>query len=79
DCRLKGDERTEALVHAACNGCQLPPEHRARAIVLALAISFDQSDMLRKSVTTSRFWTSYESVAERNERLQVMGSPTMHN
>lgn len=77
--RSVGDQRTEVLVHAACTGCKLPPEHRARAILLALAISFDQSDMLRKSVMTARFWQSYESDDERKERLKVIGKPTMNN
>lgn len=77
--RTIGDERTEVLVRAACTGCKLPPEHRARAILLGLAISFDQSDMLRKSVLTARFWRSYESDEERKERLKVMGKPTMNN
>jgi len=77
--RSVGDQRTEVLVHAACTGCKLPPEHRARAILLGLAISFDQSDMLRKSVMTARFWQSYESDEERKERLKVIGKPTMNN
>ena len=79
ECSLKGDARTEALVHAACTGCQLPSKYRARAILLALAVSFDQSELLRKSISTARFWTCYESDAERKERLNVIGNPTMNS
>lgn len=75
---LRGDERTEYLVQAAGAGCNLPPEYRARALILGLTISFDSTDAMRESVLTRRFWERYETKEEQKERLAILGEPTMH-
>jgi hypothetical protein len=75
---LQGDARTEAIIREALSGLELPENHRRRAIVLGLAVAFDQSQHLRKSVLTQRFWLKYESDAENRARLKVWGNPTMY-
>jgi hypothetical protein len=77
ECDLDGDERTEALVRAAAGVEGLPPERQARAVLLGLAVAMDRGAEMRASVMTKRFWTAYESDAERSKRLRVLGRPTI--
>ncbi len=73
----KGDARTEAIIREGLKDLDLPAEHKARAIVLGLAVAFDCGKDLRQSVLTKRFWTKYETNEERSARLKVWGKPTM--
>lgn len=77
ECNLDGDERTEALVRAAAGVEGLPPERQARALLLGLAVAMDRGAEMRSSVVTKRFWTKYETDAERSKRLRVLGRPTI--
>lgn len=75
--KVVGDARTEAIIRQGLKDLDLPAEHKARAIVLGLAVAFDCGKDVRQSVLTQRFWAKYETNDERAARLKVWGKPTM--
>lgn len=77
--KLQGERRTHALIRAGAEyAAGVPEEHRARALILALAVAMDSGDEMRKSALTERFWKAYETDEERSVRLANLGAPTMH-
>jgi hypothetical protein len=78
-CKLEGDARTEEIIRQGLAELNLPDKYRRRAIVLGLAVAFDQGQQLRQSVLTRRFWIKYESESENRARRKVMGTPTMND
>jgi hypothetical protein len=75
---VTGDGLATMLVRsAAAAAAPLPSEQRKNAFLLGLAIALDDSTLLRKNPLTGPLCRQVESDAERDHRLQVLGSPTM--
>lgn len=73
-----GDERTAAYVRSAASAAiDLPEEHRVRAFLLGLAMAIDSSDLIRQHPLTAGLCRGVESDAERKQRLEVLGSPSL--
>jgi hypothetical protein len=76
---LVGDELTEALVRAAVKEARKLPENQsAPGLLLALGVALDRSALMRRNPVTMTAWKRVESDAEREERLKVLGTPTVH-
>lgn len=74
----EGDTLTELLVRqAALAARQVRRENAERALLLALGIAMDNTDMLRSLPWTQSLVRHVESKRERKQRLAVLGSPTM--
>lgn len=74
-----GQERLSAYFRAAADAAsQQPPDVQTQAFLLALAIGLDRSDSLRKYAVMSDLVASIEPDEERDRRLEVLGTPTMH-
>lgn len=74
-----GDQRTEHLVRQAAAAAKgLPAEVAADALLLGLGIGLDDSSVLRDNPLVSHISKQVESDDERNDRLAVLGTPTMH-
>jgi hypothetical protein len=75
---LAGDELTEHYVRAAATAArELPAEHAVPAFLLGLAVAVDDTEALRKNPLTEELCRKAEADAEREQRLEVLGSPTM--
>lgn len=75
---LAGDRLTEHLVRRAAHAAKgLPAEVAADAFLLGLGIGLDDSSLLRSNPVIVRLGPSVESQPEREERLAVLGTPTM--
>ena len=58
---------------------QLEPEQPEQVFLLSLGIFLDDSDTLRKFPATSAFVSNVENEAQRQDRIRILGSPTMHD
>ena len=75
----KGDELTAFYVRSATAAARrLPEKQRVPALLLALGIALDRSDIMRSNLVTAGLWKRIESDAERTERLKVLNTPTVH-
>jgi hypothetical protein len=78
--RLEGDELSEYYVRrAAASARQLPPGDAAGAFLLALGAALDDTDIIRDALVIGPLWRQIESASERDERLAVLGAPTMRS
>jgi hypothetical protein len=76
--RRLGDELTEFYVRrAAAAAARLNNETAGPALLHALGIALDDSDLVRGSPLLGDFCRVVESADERTERLRVLGGPTM--
>jgi hypothetical protein len=76
--RLTGDALADLYFRqAAAAASRVPQEHAVSAYLVALGIAVDSSDLLRRKQLTGEQWQSVESDAERQRRVQVIGTPTM--
>jgi hypothetical protein len=74
-----GQERLSAYFRTAAEvASRQPPEVQTPAFLLALAIGLDRSDSLRKYAVMSDLVASIEHDDDRDRRLEVLGTPTMH-
>ncbi len=77
--RRTGDELTAYYVRAAAAAARrLPDEHAAAAFLLGIGVALDDSDLLRSNLLTAALWRQIEAPAARAERLEVLGTPTVH-
>ena len=77
--RVSGDRLSERCVQAAAATAEkLPESQRTPAFLLGLAVALDTSEAPRKSAATRGLWTKIEDDDERQERLKVVGEPTLH-
>ncbi len=73
-----GDELTNFYVRQACQAAgRSRSANSKRAMLLALGIFMDDGQMLRSFPGTGAFIRAVESESQREERLRVMGKPTM--
>ena len=78
--RREGDELSEYYVHrAAAAAGKLPPDLAAEAFLLGSGAGLDGSDLLWNNPAVGQLWRQIESQSERDERLSVLGSPTMQS
>lgn len=78
--RRSGDELTEHYFRVAAAECRrLPAEQIPLAYTLGLAIALDRDSLLRSLPIRGMDWSKIESAAERAQRLQVLGEPTMRD
>ena len=76
--RVSGDRLTELYVRrAAAAAAKLPRDVAAKAFLLGLGISLDNTTTLRYAPMAGQFCRQVESSQQRRERLAVLGSPTM--
>jgi hypothetical protein len=76
--RREGDGLTQYYVRQAARAAEsLPPEVGPTALLLALGIGLDDSDVLRKLSSTGGMVVSVETPQEREIRLSLLGNPTM--
>jgi hypothetical protein len=76
--RREGDELTNLYVRtAAATAREFPSEHAPSAFLTAIGIALDDSDFMLANPLTRRLCQQVESEAERAERLEVIGRPTM--
>lgn len=76
--RRDKDELTELLFRrGAAAAKELPPEVAAKAFLLALGLTIDDSTILRSLPGFSSFCTEVEPDQQRRARLAVLGQPTM--
>ena len=78
---LGGDRLTEYYFRVAAitlASRKLPPETAVRAYLLALAIAVDDSAVLRDHRALGPIVRRIESESQREQRLAVLGNPTMH-
>ncbi len=77
--RGEGDALMERYSRVAAATCRrLRGEHAATAYTLGLAVAIDRSSLLRSLGMRGIPWTKLESDREREQRLQVLGVPTVH-
>jgi len=79
---LTGDALTAEYVKAAAatamqEGLSADPADRVSGFLLGLAVALDDSDALRSDPLTTEAVMLAESDAEREERLAVLGNPTI--
>lgn len=73
-----GQELLAAYVRAAAEAAAAEPaEVRTQAFLLGLAIGLDRSDALRKYAVMSDLVASIEPAADRDRRLEALGTPTI--
>lgn len=76
--RLTGDELTEYYFREAIAAARDVPEKQAvPALLLALGVALDTSDLLQQNPLTRGTVTRIESEEERRQRLKVLGLPTL--
>jgi hypothetical protein len=76
--RRRGDELTSLYVQqAAHEAAKFPKDLGPRALLTAIGIAIDDSDVLRKNPLTREFFNAVEVPKEREERLKLLDSPTM--
>lgn len=74
-----GDDLTDRYCRVAAEACRrVPIEQAATAYTLGLAIALDRTELLRSLGLRGVPWTKIETEAEREERLRVLGEPTIH-
>ena len=74
-----GDTLTEYYVQAAARAAidDVPQHYREKAFLLGLAIGLETSDWLRDIPIMGDFLRQIEPAAQRRQRLEVLGGPTM--
>jgi len=76
---LDGDRLIEHLVRRAASAAQeLAPEVGPQAFLLGLGIALDDTSLLQNNPVLGRLGPRVETDDEREERLSVLGTPTMH-
>jgi hypothetical protein len=76
--RPKGDKLTAELVRtAAAVAATEEEEMQPAALLIGLGLALDHSTALRDNPLTRTFCRAVESDAERRERTEVLGSPTV--
>ncbi len=76
--RPQGDELTNFYIQRAAQAAsELPEETRHLAFLLGIGIALDDSDFLPENPLTRKLCQSVESSRERQQRLAVLGNPTM--
>ncbi len=76
--QLGGDALTTHYFRLAADKCrQLPADVAPTAFTLGLAIALDRGSLLRSLGLNGIAWSKLESDAERRQRLEVLGEPTM--
>jgi hypothetical protein len=76
--RLTGDELTSYYVRSAAVAAERENDAvRKRALLLALAVALDTSDLLREHPLSAPLWKRLESDTQRTARLTVLGQPTL--
>jgi hypothetical protein len=74
-----GDALTEHYCRVAAEACRrVPAEQAATAYTLGLAVALDRTELLRSLGLRGIAWSKIESDDERQQRLKVLGEPTMH-
>jgi len=77
--RIKGDELTAEYIKAAAEvASTIEEDTRASAFLIGLGIALDDSTILRNNIVTSSLCRAVESDSERQERVAVLGVPTIH-
>jgi hypothetical protein len=77
--RFEGDALTERYIRAAAaRAARQPDEWRQKAFLLGVGIALDTSDLVGKHVAAWNIGRQFESQAQRQTRLELVGSPTMH-
>jgi hypothetical protein len=75
---IRGDALTEYYVQSAAEAAQqVPADQQVAAFLLALAVSLDDSTLLRDHPLTAELWRQIETPPERQRRLAALGEPTM--
>ena len=75
-----GDQLTGFYVRqAALAALQLEPEELEQVFLLSLGIFLDDSDTLLKVPATSAFVSNVENESQRQNRINILGSPTMRD
>ena len=75
-----GDKLTEFYVRqAALAVVQLEPQEMEKVFLLSLGVFLDDSGALLKFPATAGFVAKVEGDEQRDSRLQILGSPTMHD
>jgi hypothetical protein len=75
---LSGDRLIEHCVRAAAAAAvKLPQSQRSSAFLLGIAVALDTSALLRRTATTRSLWGLVESEEEQQDRLKVVGQPTL--
>lgn len=76
---LRGDALTEHYCRVAAEACKrVPAEQAPTAYTVGLALALDRTSLLRSLEMRGIPWSKIESNAEREQRLEVLGEPTMH-
>jgi hypothetical protein len=77
--RREGDELTAFYVRAAARAARdLPADRAGPGFLLALGVSLDTAELLRKNPVTGGTWKLVESDTERRDRLKVIGEAAVH-
>jgi hypothetical protein len=77
---LSGDELTAAYVRTAAVAAQNIEEvNRISAFLLGIGVALDDAGSLRDDPITAGSVTGVETDSERQERLSVLGNPTLRN
>jgi hypothetical protein len=77
---LSGDELTAAYIRTAATAVQSIEEpNRITAFLLGIGVALDDAGSLRDDPVTASAVAGVETMAEREERLAVLGNPTMRN
>jgi len=75
-----GDQLTEFYVkQAALAALQLDPEQLEQVFLLSLGVFLDDSGTLLKVPTISAFVANVENESQRDDRISILGSPTMYD
>lgn len=75
-----GDQLTEFYVkQAALAALQLDPDQLEQVFLLSLGVFLDDSGTLLKVPTISAFVANVENETQREDRISILGSPTMHD
>jgi hypothetical protein len=76
---LRGDALTNLYVRRAADAAaKLPEDQAAGAFLVGLAVAVDDSLLVRNNPLTRALWHRVESGDERDDRLKVLGEPTVH-
>lgn len=74
----RGDALTAELIRAAADvACTLSDDQKVPAFLLGLGIALDDSTVLRNNIKMRALCQAAESDEERQERLTVLGTPTV--
>lgn len=78
--KLSGDRLTEyyfRIAAMALKSREIPPKAAANAYVVGLAAALDDTTWLRNQAALGPIFRRFESDAQREKRLAVLGNPTM--